>query len=240
MKLPRNLTLTPGHRYRIPNGKTLGYFGGLFPSILVHLDDQSFEVQLGQCIPTAGAVVVEIENHFARTGQAQIVQDAPVSVVPMESAAALSAQRYSTFFAHVHNDVAAPDFMGIGMLLNKGVARVTMKGVSMTWRKYPKASEDYLDYKPDGMNNTANLEHETGGILADLKCVYGGFDNPFDFNWMTAAGYNPDDRFFVDQGNELTFWLERGAAIFGSTSTLANSGQTITVEYFGEAGLVGA
>ena len=241
MKLPRNLTMSPNQELRMPPSKTIGYFGGSFPSVVVWMNGDPLELKLGQCIPCDGYDVT-IQNHFDRTGSVLIVHDAPVNLIA-DGAGAEGLNTYYGNYRFRPADAGAGDnAQSFGVMLTKGRAKVTIyTDFPASITSYAHADAAFLDSKPAGLDDTIDLRHPSGDSLSgSCRTVAGYYGDGFLTNWVAASGFSWEDRLTLHShyAGESVFYIESGMALFGSGAVL-DGRVNLTVEYLGKSGMVG-
>ena len=240
MKLPRNMILSPSSKTRLASSQTVGYFGGSFPSILIRLNGDPFELKMGQCIPCEGQNVY-VENHFDRTGSAQIIQNAPVNILPDASNATAGLPLYRGTYGFTVAAAGANTSQGFGLMTTRGRARVLVHTeTTLQFRLYVNASPSFLDYKPAGMDDTLNLYHSSGDTLSSVMGIAGYYGADFISDWVGESGFNWADRLTVQSARTGTseFFIEAGMALMGTT-TAQDARINLEVDYLGQAGVAG-
>lgn len=225
----KNVSLPPRGKSKEGRAKSVGYFYGDLPYVVVHMGARSFNLPIGQSIPAIADEIIYIQNPFARSATAQISYNCPISNNFFDAYSTPCRQRefvtyHGLFFDHVYN-TSTPNFnaqnkrgFAFHQLAGSALYRLTLNENSLVML-YPNAPIKFLDFKPtEMMPKPMDFVNTKGQILDTVKGISGHYTNDHAAQWVSDSGYDHSQirniTMSANDGHKIDLFLEEGTAIF--------------------------
>lgn len=232
----RTLNLPPRHPMQDQQARSVGYFGGDIPSIIVHVNGRKSRLYVGQCIPTNG-YRISIENPYERTAKVNVMYNAPPALQPVAKGDGRDEQsQFVTYYGTFKSAIDPAKWFGAGFLIKEGRALVDLEAESgINVYVLPDANIDFLNTKPATyMPETLDFKHPTGDVLDKLVCIHGEAPAADVGAWIAAAGYDASKKhYLIEDRNKTTVMLEAGTALFAVSSLGEKFKVNVTARDFG-------